>query len=250
VTVNSPNGGENLLDAADTVVTWDASGELGGTPVNIYFTVDGGSEWHLMVADTANDGYYKWTTPTKGGQILPAGGTQLALVRINVVDIYGNNVSDVSDMTFSIDPPPENPDVQDRVISPESGDTLTSGSSAQLQWLLSGEEQVSIYYSTDFGQTWNLIVEDIPNLQMYNWEIPENMDSPNVILKVSGPENSVLSGVFTIESGSGSGAPDDSDTGNSGADSVEFVPSALFITLIALFAALVFTVRQNPGRRK
>ncbi|WP_455392906.1 LapA family protein, partial [[Eubacterium] cellulosolvens] len=98
VTVKSPNGGENWMEGDFYPITWVADGNLGPKPINLYFSTDNGQTWKPIAIDIPNTGYYNWTVPNEE--------TPSALIRVNVTDIYDINVSDTSDASFSIDPPP------------------------------------------------------------------------------------------------------------------------------------------------
>jgi len=97
VTLHSPNGGEDLMESGSHIVTWTADGDLNGTPIQVFYSTDGGTTWSQDGSWMANTGHYNWSVPSVE--------TATGLVRITVTDIYGNTISDVSDMTFAIDPP-------------------------------------------------------------------------------------------------------------------------------------------------
>jgi len=97
VTLHSPNGGEDLMESGSHIVTWTADGDLNGTPIQVFYSTDGGTTWNQDGSWMANTGHYNWSVPSVE--------TATGLVRVSVTDVYGNTVSDVSDMTFAIDPP-------------------------------------------------------------------------------------------------------------------------------------------------
>jgi len=98
VQLYSPNGGEDLLKDEHHIITWSATGDLTSNPISIYYAESPGNIWIQVASNHANTGFYNWT--------IPSGETKTGLIKITVVDIYGNNVNDVSDITFAIDPPP------------------------------------------------------------------------------------------------------------------------------------------------
>jgi len=188
----SPIGGETLMREEWCIVTWEAAGNLAKNPINLYYSIDGGTSWTIIKpANMINTGHFNWTVPNTE--------TQTGLIKVTALDIYGNNVSDVSDTTFAIDPPPTSQETGNKVFTPSPGGRLRSGSEVRLEWRLKGEQQVSLYYSTDFGQTWNIVVEDIQNVGVCNWMIPDDFTSESVLLKVCGDDAEVTSGLFTIE---------------------------------------------------
>jgi len=101
VQLYSPNGGEDLIKEKHHAITWEVNGDFGSNPINLYFSTDSGSTWSLITSDISNTGMYNWTVP----DIETATGA----IKVTCIDIYGNNVSDISDITFAIDPPPTIP---------------------------------------------------------------------------------------------------------------------------------------------
>ena len=99
VILYSPNGGEDLLKEKWQTITWNATGDLLDNPINIYYSASGGKTWTLIASGIENNGTYNWTVPNIE--------TETGLIKVTCEDIYGNNISDVSDMTFAIDPPKE-----------------------------------------------------------------------------------------------------------------------------------------------
>jgi len=191
IELHSPNGGETLMNNTNQTVTYEASGVLAENPINLYYSVDGGTNWQLMAADQENTGYFKWYVPKKE--------TEMGLVKVTVLDVFGNNISDVSDRTFAIDPPPGG-GIMDRVISPSSGSEFVAGEEVMISWKFSDEDTISIFYSIDFGQTWVGLVYNISNFGLFEWEIPANIVSDNVVILIQGENGEISSGFFTINS--------------------------------------------------
>lgn len=89
--VLSPNGGENWIIGTQQEIRWTGPG-AGVMPfVNIYYSVDDGLTWSIIVLSTANDGSFMWTVPA---QITTK-------ARIRVEDIDGLP-TDMSNNVFSI----------------------------------------------------------------------------------------------------------------------------------------------------
>jgi hypothetical protein len=98
VKVTSPNGGEDWMKEDYYPITWEAEGVFNNSPINLYYSVNNGANWTIIQQGIQNLGFYNWTVPNIE--------TSNALIGIEVIDIYGNNVIDTSDMSFAIDPPP------------------------------------------------------------------------------------------------------------------------------------------------
>jgi len=245
VTLNWPNGGENLMHGESYPVTWTTTGDVASTnPVALYYSLDNGSTWTAITTGTANDGTHVWTLPSDQD-------VERALVKVVATAPDGSTVEDTSDKPFSIDPPPGNPGTGDRVISPASGSELTAGELTRIEWQLAGEDIVSLYYSTDFGQSWQPIVENIPNLGTYNWNVPDDMTSENVILKVAGTNTEVSSSIFII--GEDGEENEGTDVGDSN-DSDPTITGGLTALILGLLVAIVLVAKYRPskggGKRK
>jgi hypothetical protein len=68
------------------------------TPVNLEYSLNGGSSWSNIATGIANDGHHLWTVPENQN-------IERALIRITATALDGSTVQDTSDGTFSIDPP-------------------------------------------------------------------------------------------------------------------------------------------------
>jgi len=88
-TVTSPNGGEAYPINTAQTITW-TSANAGGS-VKLEYSSDGGANWTVLNAGTANDGAEGWTAP----------GTPTAQGRIRVSTVSGS-VSDVSNANFAV----------------------------------------------------------------------------------------------------------------------------------------------------
>ncbi|MDD5688242.1 MAG: carbohydrate-binding protein [Elusimicrobia bacterium] len=89
ITVTYPNGGENLLINSQQTVTWGSVGVAGN--VKIELSVDGGTTWSTLVANTANDGSEVVT--------LPNSPSSTCLIRLSAIS---GGTTDSSDANFSI----------------------------------------------------------------------------------------------------------------------------------------------------
>jgi hypothetical protein len=90
LTVLFPNGGENWNAGTIHNITWNSAGAF--TEVNIDYSIDNGTSWLSVAANTANDGTYAWT--------VPATLSPNCLVRIK--DAVDGSPADTSNAKFSI----------------------------------------------------------------------------------------------------------------------------------------------------
>ncbi len=238
-----PNGGENLMHGETYDIIWETTGDLSSTdPVALSYRLDGGS-WVSITTATENDGEYRWTLPSNED-------VERALVKVVATAVDGSTVSDTCDMTFSIDPPPESPGTMDRVLSPGSGDELVAGGVTGIQWQLTGEDPVSLYYSTNFGQSWNVIVEDFNADTLYNWRIPDDLTSENVLIRVKGANAELTSGIFMIGEGIDDGVESTGTEAGDSNDSSHLVTGGLTALVIGLLIAIVGVARYHPRTKK
>lgn len=94
--LSAPNGGGSLTGGTTTNITWTSAG-TGITDVNLYYSVDGGVNYGLIVAGSPNDGSQSW--------IVPNTATAKARVKVECRDSGGGSTTamkDASDSDFTI----------------------------------------------------------------------------------------------------------------------------------------------------
>ena len=91
LTVNTPNGGENLVAGKTTNITWLASGITGN--VKLEYTTNG-TDFILIDSVNASPATYNWTVPSVA--------TTTAKIRITTSD---NSTTDLSNANFTINIP-------------------------------------------------------------------------------------------------------------------------------------------------
>src|SRR5947199_303075 len=123
VHLDSPNGGEAIDEGTTTKISWTASDDVGVDHVDLYYSVDGGSNYKTIVEFHANNGSYDWT--------VPATPTTRGRVKVVAVDATGNGTEDVSDADFTIIDASV-PVVT--VIRPNGGETLDNQTTITLEF--------------------------------------------------------------------------------------------------------------------
>jgi len=94
VRVIHPNGGESLNGTV--TIRWSAYDDFDvNLSIDIFYSNDSGSTWHLLSPNEENDGEYDWDTSG-----CPEGTAYL--VKVRATDNVGHNSSDTSDGTFAI----------------------------------------------------------------------------------------------------------------------------------------------------
>lgn len=88
------------------------------------------------------------------------------------------------------------------IIKPFTDNVLKAGDTEQIEWKSSSAETVSLQYSIDNGNSWEVIDDSIGNLYTYQWIVPD-VRSMECILRVIDTENDTILGrsaVFEINS--------------------------------------------------
>jgi hypothetical protein len=144
----SPDGGEVLKSGDPCLIQWEINGTKSPvTKVNLYYTTDGGVSYVLITSLAGSDRSYNWIVPT------PLSNKKNS--KIKVVAYNGSTVvgSDTSDNPFTIEVV--------KIVQPNGGETLSSGSSYQIQWEINRTKspvtKVNLYYTTNKGVSYVLI---------------------------------------------------------------------------------------------
>jgi len=155
ITVTSPNGGETLIVGTGHLVTWSSVAVTGN--VLLEYSIDGGGSWTTIVASTLNDGSEIWVVPNA----LTAQGR----VRVSTLD---RSISDASNASFSIQPPP--PTIT--VTAPNGGETYVAGTVQTATWTtVSVIGDVRLQFSSDAGSSWTTLSETA-NDGSESWTVP------------------------------------------------------------------------------
>ncbi|MEO0237385.1 MAG: hypothetical protein ABIN35_04045 [candidate division WOR-3 bacterium] len=179
--ITSPLSNDTFVSGRDYHISWYNFG--GVDSVNIYYSIDGGSNW-TFVAKQGNSNSYKWTVPNYS--------SNKALVKVEFT--RNSNVFDISD-TFTIIP-------QNLLVTyPDSSTIWYAGNKYYITWDYTGNfSNVKITYSLDNGKNWNVITNSTANSQNYLWTLPQ-IYSDSVIVKVANTDDTTkfdVSSMFRI----------------------------------------------------
>lgn len=185
ITVLSPNGGEKLVSGSRFPIMWNSA--FIEDRIKLEYTMDRGAHW-ILVSDTLpNTGGYDWIVPM----------AQSNSVQIRISDANNDQIFDVSNNVFSINPPTL------MVTRPNGGEFWYGNTMKSIFWSASniGSSYVKLEYSLDSAKTWLVISEKEENDGVYNWQLP-NSGSVNCFVKVSDIHNpevyDISDSVFTM----------------------------------------------------
>jgi hypothetical protein len=161
----NPNGGEFVPSGSNYSVQFDLNGNTPVTKLDLYYSTGGGSSYALV--DSASG--FSITPPATvswGSEWPTLSGTRTncyaKVVAYNGTTILG---SDRSDKPFTIGVV--------KLLGPNGGEVLESGSSYPMQWEIYGTKNpvatVKLYYSMDGGATWSLITTLDGIFRSYDW---------------------------------------------------------------------------------
>jgi|GEM_PF-1141504 len=166
--LTAPNGGEFLMVDSTVAITWNSSAV---TNVKLEYSTNNGFIWNVITASVpASAGSYNWTVPDNS--------TRQALVRVSDADNPAANIYDQSDTTFTIS--------SLYLVSPNGGESYAVNSVQTIKWLAySSVATVKLEYSTNNGNSWNLISDAVTaSNQSYNWTIPNSVTT-NALIRIT-----------------------------------------------------------------
>ncbi len=180
ITLARPNGGENWTVGEKHAIHWNWSGSI--SLVNIEYSTDGGSTWSVVLSNTANDGDAVWITPN----------TLSATCYVKVASASNPDVYDVGDASFTI----ARPEIAiRRPNGGTGGESWTVGEKRTISWDWTGSfGTVDIEYSSDGGNTWNVVLSGVNNDGRSLWTVP-NTPSSTCRLKITNTSDTGCSDV-------------------------------------------------------
>lgn len=193
VTVVTPNGGEIWTASQVKTLEWSSVGPYIAS-VNLYYSVDNGSSYSLVVSGRSPSGTYDWTVPDSA--------TTTALIRAEATDLADIVTTDNSNAVFTIIGTAVPQTVS--VTAPNGGETYDAGTIKPITWTTGGDvTAVDIYYSVDNGLNYVSVASNQLNNGTYNWTVP-NVGSTDALIRLDARDvtgvvaQDVSDGVFTI----------------------------------------------------
>ena len=109
-------------------------------------------------------------------------------------------------LLMSCSKPESLPDQGVNILSPKANDVVQAGAPFEIQWKADVPQSefgtnVTIQFSKDGGNTWDVVAENVPNTGKYQWSVPK-IDSIKCKILVSSqfrPKYRKSSEIFTIK---------------------------------------------------
>lgn len=176
--VYTPNGGESWEIGTEQEINWFA---FGVSSLKIDYTTNNGQSWNPIVNSVLNTGSYYWKE-------IPNEPTSLAKIRIS--DASDGDPVDESDAVFTIAQ-----ESQIKVVSPNGGEKLQSGTTSNIQWTSMNVPDVRIEYTTNGGANWEEIIASTPSTGFYVWKQIPDLNSQQCRIRISDQSDGVPSDI-------------------------------------------------------
>jgi hypothetical protein len=201
VTIEAPVTGEIIAGGSTYSIIWTATDDITSNEalvINIYYT--SGEGWASIITtfeSSTGIGTYEWEVPS-------AWSSSEVKIKIEAVDATGN-VGTAESGKFTIDSFAP----QVTVIDPKAGEFVIKAMPYTITWAATDEimltpEAFTIWYSSDEGISWNLIISGISSLEIsYSWNVPDIVtDEAMISIEAkdkAGHDGYGISGIFSIE---------------------------------------------------
>lgn len=180
----SPKENDQWEAGSAKEIKWFSSGV---DSVKIEYTTNNGNKWNIVSVDKKNTGIYYWE---------PIPNTPSTLAKVRIMDAKEGLPSTESGI-FTILPEPKI-----KVLSPNGGEKILSGTSRKIEWISENIENVKLSYTTNNGFSWNTIKESTPSTGFYIWDPVPDVNSQLCKIRVydakDGEPNDVSDSTFTI----------------------------------------------------
>jgi hypothetical protein len=177
--LTSPLGGETWVSGTTNQITWEST-EINN--VMLEYTPDNGENWITIISNTsASSGSYNWEVPKTPGY----------KCKVRISDVDTPEINDISNEFFTIS------GTGIFVVAPNGGEVFDVGSTMDIEWASASVNNVDIYYSTDAGNSWNMIDQNIDkDASPYSWTIPNDISlvtpSTECLIKVVDSDNNEI----------------------------------------------------------
>jgi hypothetical protein len=161
IQVFAPAEEEEIFSGSSYTVAWYGAADV--FSFNLSYATDGGASWIAIDDQITGTRSYNWAVPT------PASNKKKCLLRVVGFDSTGKRLaSDSSNEPFTIEVA--------RLVSPEGGETLTSGDYVTVSWQTHSTRndvaRTQVLLTRDGGTTWSTEYTVEGNPGGFGWEVP------------------------------------------------------------------------------
>jgi hypothetical protein len=186
IQISQPTGANVWQAGKEYQIVWNASSSVSNLKIE-YSTNAGGTYAIITNSIAANSSPYNWTVPEE---------ISSSECIVKITDVQSSEIFAVSQQ-FTIS--------KIKLISPNGGEIVSAGNNLLIEWQTGSViNTVKLEYSSNNGDTWNLIQDNIPAFPTsYNWFVPTTAPAGNrYLIKVSDQYNpnifDVSDATFTI----------------------------------------------------
>ena len=186
-----PQGGDFLSGEVTILYNiTDNSDASFNDSIDIEYSTDDGTTWHILAENLYNTGYYYWNTTQFND------GTTYR-IRINATDLGGNWAWGQTNTAFTLDNTPP----QVVLKTPLGGDILND--LATITWEARDNITqelnllITLSYSPDIGESWTPIVQNISNTGLYVHNIQHWIDNKTYLFRINATDETGNTGIDT-----------------------------------------------------
>lgn len=174
--LTSPTSASIMQTRNSFNITWNATNI---TNVKLDYSIDNQLTWSPIINTVAASlGSYSWTVPSTAA-------TVEGVIRISAVS--DGSIQDTAGL-FIIK--------QLDLTSPVGGEVWQAGTQQTITWNSDQVSAVDLFYSTDYGSTWNTIVSSAnAAVGSYDWTIPSNLSTSQAFVKIVDSGNSSITDI-------------------------------------------------------
>jgi surfactin synthase thioesterase subunit len=156
ITVISPNGGEQLLEGENYIISWNDN-LAGNVEIQLF---KGGVFLSQIAGSTPSDGLYTWEVSSS----VPSGSDY----KVKILSVSNGSVFDFSDSNFTV----INQDLT--VVTPDGGENWLTSTTNDITWTddISSDVKIELYKA---GVFYSEIVAATPSNGLYSWTIPDTI---------------------------------------------------------------------------
>lgn len=186
IVVTSPTPGERWVTGSTQYINWTSKNIA---DVKIEYTTNNGSDWFTIAESVPSEGSYTWNS-------VPYHNSSLCNIRIS--DAADGQPKAMLEEPFTIY---TGEDILE-VYTPNGGESWEIGTEQEITWFAEGVNSLKIEFTTNNGQSWDVIESSVKNTGSYYWKgipnTPTNLAKVRISDAADGSPSDMSDAVFTI----------------------------------------------------